>query len=170
MKERTAVSSGLGLSLLPVASLAIFSFFTTSSFNLNTCLCSLLYSAYDYTDEHIHYDTFPQTKMRQNNISKLTIIWLGSILIFIWSSSHTDYKIIATTATTCSDSTRLLKLQVSHYRGCYCLPTKLREGNVFHMCLSFCPGGSPCDNYQWCIGPHCTVPHPPSTSDLVPPR
>ena len=37
------------------------------------------------------------------------------------------------------------------------LPRKLREGNVFQLCLSV-HGGSPCDHHPWCTGPHRTGP------------
>ena len=42
---------------------------------------------------------------------------------------------------------------------------KLREGNVFTCVCRVCPwggGGSPCDHYPWCIGPHCTGPPMPT--------
>ena len=47
----------------------------------------------------------------------------------------------------------------THY---YRPPTKLWECNVFtHVCL-FIRGGSLCNHYPWCIGPHCTTPSQPS--------
>ena len=39
-------------------------------------------------------------------------------------------------------------------QSCYCSPMKQREDNVFsRVCLSL-EGGSPCDNYPWCIEIH----------------
>ena len=49
---------------------------------------------------------------------------------------------------------------------------KLRGGNVFTgVCLSVHRGGSPCNHYPWCIGPHCTgPPDPPGHQTLDQPQ